>query len=130
MTFLHGGGGGHFFLVLRRRNGASRGIGKRGRWKRQVECRYYVELEGAEPERGMKLLPRETAEFSSLFPPSLPGVPPPRFLPLYPFATKGWVGFARSFESFFHKDVARGEYEMMIAASRISHREPKKQIDW
>lgn len=34
------------------------------RWKRQVECRYYVELEGAEPERGMKLLPRETADLS------------------------------------------------------------------
>lgn len=39
------------------------------RWKRQVECRYYVELEGAEPERGMKLLPRETAD------PSLPPSP-------------------------------------------------------
>lgn len=43
---------------------------RRGRWKRQVECRYYVELEGAEPERGMKLLPRETAEVPS-FPSSL-----------------------------------------------------------
>ena len=30
--------------------------------ERQVECRYYAELEGAEPERGMKLLPRETAD--------------------------------------------------------------------
>lgn len=48
----------------------------------------------------MKLLPRETAESSPLFSSSLflpPRSPPPRFLPLYPFATKGWVGLARSF---------------------------------
>lgn len=32
----------------------------------QVECRYYVELEGAEAERGMKLLPRETSDISFL----------------------------------------------------------------
>lgn len=34
--------------------------------EQQVECRYYSELEGAEPERGMKLLPRETADVSCL----------------------------------------------------------------
>lgn len=86
-----GGGGGHFFLVLRRRNGASRGIGEGGRWKRQVECRYYVELEGAEPERGMKLLPRETAELSSLFLPPSPGVPLHDFSP-FTFSRRrvGW----------------------------------------
>lgn len=77
--------------MLRRRNGASRGIGEGGRWKRQVECRYYVELEGAEPERGMKLLPRETAELSSLFlppsPESLSTISPP-----LPFRDEGLGG--------------------------------------
>lgn len=63
-----------------------------GRWKWQVECRYYVELEGAEPERGMKLLPRETAEISSLSLPIRDLPPCARFLPLHPLATKGWVG--------------------------------------
>lgn len=60
------------------------------RWKRQVECRYYVELEGAEPERGMKLLPRETADPPSL-PVQIPRLPSPRW------RRRGWVGFARSF---------------------------------
>lgn len=49
------------------------------RWKRQVECRYYVELEGAEPERGMKLLPRETADLSLSLDPSPSASIPPHF---------------------------------------------------
>lgn len=58
------------------------------RWKRQVECRYYVELEGAEPERGMKLLPRETAD------PSLPfsRSPSPSSPPLPAIEEKGVGG--------------------------------------
>jgi len=63
-----------------------------GRWKRQVECRYYVELEGAEPERGMKLLPRETAEIFSL---SLPFRHLPPLPTSSPFRDKGLGGVER-----------------------------------
>jgi len=103
---LDGRRGGHFFPARcsdatvhqeterERERGGRREEGE-GRWKRQVECRYYAELEGAEPERGMKLLPRETAVVSSLSIPSVdpPPPPPPRFLSFFsPFSEQGLGG--------------------------------------
>lgn len=91
------------------------------RWKRQVECRYYVELEGAEPERGMKLLPRETADHLSL-----PLIPRHRVSPLPRDGEResGWGWCAVS----SHEDVHR-ERRMMIPEEYPLSNERSKQME-
>lgn len=115
---------GHFCLVVERSNGES--------WRRSAReemetagwtGRYYVELEGAEPERGMKLLPRETADPPSSWSLAIAS-PPPHF---DRGEGVGWGLCVVSSRSTSHEDAGRERKMMMPEEYPLSKR--KEQTD-